>query len=153
MPSQSMIIGVLVALILSFSFGYVTGGHSVRVEYQEAIDEQKAEADKLIQENIKQIAEVTQKNEATKQAIEKERQKNVKTTNDLRTKLANSSLRFNSSRESCSDTMPFENTSTDNTSATFTELPAKITTSLRELAFDCDTLRDDYNTLYQFVQE
>lgn len=149
-----MLAAVLIAIFI-FGFGYKTGGNSVRVEYQNAINVQKAEADKIIQENIAFVQKSIKDNETIKSTLEKERQANVKTTNDLRTQLANNGLRFKSNQcgASSTNTMPAKDNTASNTETASIELPAKITASLRELAYDCDTLRDDYTLLHNFLQE
>jgi hypothetical protein len=154
-PKQYMIIAVVLACVFFFGFGYKTGGNAVRVEYQDAINQQKAEADKIIQQNIDDLLSTQAENNSIKDKLEKERQNNVKTTNDLRTKLANSGLRFKSNQcgSSSKDSLPTESNSSSDTSSTSVELPSEIGRNLRELAFDCDTLRDDYSLLYKFTQE
>lgn len=154
-PKQYMIIAVVLACVFCFGFGYKTGGNAVRVEYQDAINQQKAEADKLIQQNIDDLLFTQAENDAIKSKLEKERQDNVKTTNDLRTKLANSGLRFKSNQcgSDGKNALPTESNSSSNTSTASIELPSEIARNLRELAFDCDTLRDDYTLLYNFTQE
>ena len=145
-------LAALLLVVVIFAFGYRTGGNAVRVEFQAALNEQKAEADQIIQENIRFVQEVVSENEAIKSKIEKERQAHVKTTHDLRNQLSSLSLRFKSpSGASGSDAVPTKDNAASDTSAARIELPASITTSLRTIAFDCDTLRDDYEALYNFL--
>lgn len=154
-PKQYLIIAVVLICVFSFGFGYKTGGNAIRVEYQASIDQQKAAADKIIQENIVSIEKAISENEATKQKLDNERQKNVKITNDLRIKFANNGLRFKSNQcgASGSNTMSTKSDSAIYSNSTTIELPSEITRSLQELAYDCDTLKDDYTLLYNFTQE
>lgn len=152
MPKQNMILAVIIIAIAMFAFGYKTGGNSVRVEYQVAIDKQKAEADKLIEENLNELIATQTQNNQFKLTIEKERQAHVQETNTLRAKYASTSLRFipNTSGSSDSNQVSDTTNATSDASATSVELPNAITTNLLELAYDCDTLRDDYAVLYKF---
>lgn len=152
MPKQNMILAVIVIAIAMFAFGYKTGGNSVRDEYQVAINKQKAEADKIIEGNINELIATQTQNNQFKLTIEKERQAHVQETNTLRAKYASTSLRFipNPSGASDSNQMPNSANATSDTSATSVELPNEIATNLRELAYNCDTLRDDYAVLYKF---
>lgn len=153
-PKQYILIAAILACVFAFGFGYKTGGNAVRVEYQSALNDQKAIADEMIQENIKQVQSTVAENEKIKKNLEIERRANAKTTNDLRSKLANDGLRFFAScAKSGSNAMSTESNAADNAGAANVQLPEKIATSLRELAFDCDTLKDDYNLLYNFNQE
>lgn len=154
MIQKNYLIALAAVLLLTaiFAFGYRTGGNAVRVEYQQKINEQQAEADQLIQENIRFIQEVVSENEAIKTKIEKERQAHVKTTHDLRTQLSAISLRFQpTGGAGSSDAVPTKDLTASDASAASIELPTSITASLRTIAFECDTLRDDYEALYNFL--
>lgn len=156
-PKPYLIIAVLIAFIGIFSAGYI-GGHKAgtnaqKVADQVAVDKQKAEADAIIQENIDSVLATQAENDEFKNTIEKERQTHVKETNNLRSQLATTSLRFKSdSSGACGiDKVSDPASASSNTSAAFVELPSEIATNLRQLAFDCDTLKDDYEVLYKFT--
>ena len=147
-----LIIAALVGFLLVFGFGYRMGGNSVKVEYQAKLNAQQAQADKLIQENIDYLLATQAENDAFKQTIEKERQSHVKETSRIRSELATVSLRFKpiTSGASGSDQVPSSANTANNTNTASIELPKEIAANLRELAYDCDTLRNDYEVLYKF---
>jgi hypothetical protein len=148
-------IAALIALLVVFGFGYRTGSNAVTVKYQADIAKQNAEAQQIINDNNDKLQTLQVERDTIKSKLENERQANVKTTNDLRTKLASTSLRFKSSTggKGSTDSLSETTNTASNTNSTSTELPTTITASLRELAYDCDTLRDDYALLYNFVRD
>ncbi len=148
-----ILIALAISLVASFGFGYRTGGNAVKVEYQSLIDTQKNEAEALRERNDKEIEAKNKENEAIKATIEKERQSNVKKTNDIRNQLNASGLRFKPSTSGASgaDKVPSQDGTSSNSGAAKIELPASITADLRELAYDCDTLLNDYEALFNFV--
>jgi hypothetical protein len=147
-----LIVAGLVGFLLVFGFGYRMGGNSVKVEYQAKLNAQQVEAEKLVQENIEHVLATQAQNDLVKYNLEKERQNHVKETNRIRVLLATNSLRFIpvTSGQSSSDQVSNTTNTASNTNSTSVELPTKITANLRELAYDCDTLRDDYEILYKF---
>lgn len=154
MPKQFQIIGAILVAVFIFGFGYKSGGNAVRVEYQTALQEQQAIANEMIQANINKVQSTIAENETIKQKLERERRTNAKTTHDLRIKLSTNSLQFTpSSGQGGTDTMSTEGSSPSNARTAPIQLPEQITRSLQELAFDCDTLKDDYTLLYNFTQE
>lgn len=147
-----IIVAVLVGFLAAFGFGFRMGGNSVKVEYQEKLNKQQAEADQIIQQNIDDLLTTQAENDLIKYNLEKERQSHAKETNRIRTELASAGLRFipTTSGQSGSNQVPNPANAAIDASAASIELPKEITSNLRELAFDCDTLRDDYQLLYQF---
>lgn len=150
-----LIVGALIMLIVSFAFGYRTGGNAVTVKYQADLARQEAEAQEIIRANFEQVQTIQAENDKIKSKLENERQINAKKTNELRVSLNANSLRFKSSTsgQGGSDQVSSQANSSSNTNSTTTELPASITASLREIAYDCDTLRDDYALLYNFTRD
>ena len=116
----------------------------------------KAEAAKLIKERQDEIDTLIAKRDALIFRLETERQANVKVTNDLRTKYAGLQLRFKSATTTRggiggTDEMHVGQAATGNAETASCVISDETTTALREIAYDCDTLRDDYKLLYDFV--
>ena len=145
---------IVLALIAVFFYGHHVGANAVTVKYQAEIAKQNEEAQKIINDNNEKLQTLQVERDTIKSKLENERQANVKATNDLRVKLSANGLRFKSTGgKSCTDQVSNKANTASNTDTASTELPASITASLRELAYDCDTLRDDYALLYNFVRD
>ena len=145
--------------------GHVAGVNAQKVSDQVQFDkinqeraDQKtaanAEYRKVQDENLALMAD----REAFKTTLEKEREKNRIATNALRDKYSSVGLRFATGqgaglgRCSCSTQSPGANSpSSDGPSVV--QLPDKVTSDLRQLEYDADTLADEYRKCYSYAQQ
>lgn len=161
-----VILGAVLALFISFGTGY-EAGHKGGVNAQKIADQ--AGIDKVnaqIAENKRiayaELANSQQEVIATqverdkfKTQLEQEHQTNVETTNKLRDAYSAYGLRFRAEVErsgaSSQDGVPSEGHAASDASAPVCQLSDATTKSLRDIAYDCDTLRDDYKLLYDWA--
>ena len=159
----SLLIGAIAIGAGSYKKGYDNGQLAQLAIQNEAINrvnkklsDNKAEAARLIKERQAEIDTLVAKRDELKYTLEKERANNAKITNDLRTSYANLQLRFKSASSGGSGNGSGGQVSTGSEATSDSETSScvvsdEVTTALRAIAYDCDTLRDDYKLLYDFV--
>ena len=120
--------------------------------YETASREQETAANNLLHQKEQELIELVLDREALTNQLEKTHASAQRTTNALRGELAGERLRFAAREDSCGksggSTSRAGPDSASNPAPALVELPAEIEGRLRELAYDADTLRDDYALLY-----
>jgi hypothetical protein len=152
-------IGLIVGcLALGFNQGVnVQKGRDAEAiaQVNQQIADNIAQASKIERESTQQVIALQQERDAFKTKLQQEHLQNVKNTNDLRTKLSSTRLRFSAKNAGCGDSgknnVPTEGDTASDASPAQIELPEEIANDLRGIAYDCDTLKDDYTQLYDFV--
>lgn len=152
-------IGLIVGcLALGFNQGVnVQKGRDAEAiaQVNQQIADNIAQASKIERESTQQVIALQQERDTFKTKLQQEHLQNVKNTNDFRTKLGTTSLRFNAKDARCGDSsqdnVPAQGDTASDTNSAQIELPAEVANDLRELAYDCDTLKDDYTQLFDFV--
>ena len=164
-----IILAVVLAIVGAGGGGFASGHHfgtvAQKVEDQAEFDrinkqiaDRKATADAIYRNAqaviIQQAAEMAQADNQR----EKERQSNVKTINDLRSRYAAVGLRFSTGQTSglgrCG--LGADGTSTDpagHNGAAEIQLPDQIERRLRDIAYDADALKVDYAILYKWAHD
>lgn len=159
----------LVAALAIFAAGF-GGGHRVGTNAQKVADQAQFDQINAQTATNKAIAEAKYRNAqaviiqmAADRAIasnqrEKERQSNVATINDLRTRYASNGLRFSTAKTSGSGgggSGAAVNSAdpTGDTGPAEVQLPDRIGKRLRELAYSADALVVDYKTLYDWAHD
>ncbi len=161
---------ILAAVLLGAAalFGADHFGHSRGVDQQKAEDQkifdqvnaervaQKAAANSILQAKLTEIIALQAERATLLTKLETEHAANQKATNDLRAKFAGERLRFQSAKDAGnradgSDPMPAQGDAADNASPAECVLSAEATERLRGIAYDADTLRDDYKMLYDWA--
>lgn len=159
-----LIIGALIALMAVGAAGLAEGRHIGLVEQSQTdqkqfdainagLTAQKAQAAKLLADtNSENMAILKQRTDLQTQ-LEKAHVAAQIATDSLRTQLAGSSLRFASPESTGSGasggSAKATGQSADSPAATAViQLPDKITSDLRQLAYDADALKDSYTACY-----
>lgn len=164
-----LIIGALIALAAAFFGGdYLGHGRGIdeqKVEDQKQFDQindglakQKAEANTIYRQAQADIITLQTERDALKTTLENEREAARKTTDDLRTKYAGLSLRFKSAktagdRGNSAGTQSAGSNPAGPAAASVLQLPDQVAVDLRQLAFDADTLKDDYAKCYGYAEK
>ncbi len=122
--------------------------------YETASREQETAANALLHQKEQELIELVLDREALTNQLEKTHASAQRTTNALRGELAGERLRFRTLGAACREggggaegTGPG---AAGDAGASLQELPREIEGRLRQLAYDADTLRDDYALLYSW---
>lgn len=164
-----IIVGVLLALAAAFAGGEFDGQSrgvdKQKVEDQKQFDtinaglaKQKSDANKLYQQAQADIIALQAERDSLKGTLEKEREDNRKATDDQRAKYSGLQLRFRAAQNSGnrgngSGTKGSSANASSSQGTAEIQLPDKIAGDLRQLAFDADTLKDDYALCYGYVEK
>jgi len=158
-------IKVLIAAIIAAAIAtaaYRTGVNAQKVADQGEFDrinasitEQKAQANAAYRTVQEHNILVMKERDTLKTKLQTEKLTNAKAINDLRTRYANVGLRYVTKDARLGDggvgSLLGTGNAAGNVATTINELPAAITTSLRSIAYDCDSLNVDYRLLYDWV--
>ena len=122
------------------------------------ISDQKAEANSKYRQVQQEVIDLVVERDELKTKLEADRASNRKVTDDLRVKYSGLQLRFRAaetSRTGCSGGGTESATSgpASNTSTAECVVSGEVATDLRAIAFDADTLRDDYKLLYDWAHQ
>ena len=158
-----IILAALIGLLSGGVYTYEAGVHHGETT-QYAIDQiEIAKVNKKVVDNntiasnllIAKQSEVIMKQmelDKAKTQLQQEHQKNVQTTNKLHAAYAAYSLRFQATDgnagQSGANTLSASGDQASNAASAVIQLPDKIARNLRQLAYDCDSLNDDYKLLY-----
>lgn len=119
------------------------------------IDANKVEANTLLQNSLNDVIALQTERDQLRTKLLKEHQNNVQTTNKLHAAYAAYSLRFTAenvgSGSGGAGKVSDKTGTASNTASTVIQLPDQIAKNLHELAYDCDSLNDDYKLLYNAV--
>ena len=164
-----IILAVVLAIVGAGGGGFVSGHHfgtasqkvADQAEYDrinKQIAERKATADAMYRNAQAVIIQQAADREQADNQREKERQYNVKTINDLRSRYAAVGLRFATDQASglggCrlgADGKSADPTGHDGTAEI--QLPDQIERRLRDIAYDADALSADYALLYAWAHD
>lgn len=162
-------LAVLVLMIVIAAGGFAAGHHvgendqkvTDQSQYdginKQLADQKKTATDLLKTRNAENLALMVERDQL-KTDLEKTREDNRKTTDDLRRKYAGVGLRFQpveAAGGGCGGGRA-ENAGVDPAGAdvsTTVELPAALASDLRRLAFDADTLADSYRECWGYAQQ
>ena len=122
--------------------------------YETASREQETAANNLLHRKEQELVELVLDREALTNQLEKTHASAQRTTNALRGELAGERLRFRTLGAACREggrgSEGAGPGAASNSTSSLVELPAEIEGRLRQLAYDADTLRDDYALLYSW---
>lgn len=178
-PGLLKVIGVLVALaslVVALMYAYNTvhddGVEQGQGEQQKAdqktlddinvqLSKQKADADALYLAKVKEVLDTVKQRDAFKKQLGEANEKDRLSTEAHHVELAGQQLRF---ATSCNPTNAGGGgsggsaaspggTAAANDATTIVQLPAKITSDLRQLAFDADRLADEYRKCYGYANK
>lgn len=160
----AVIAAIIGAAILGDGFGHRRGINEQKAADQVRFDQinkdlsdQKAEAFSTYQRLAAEIVARQEAADTLKTQLEMNRVKNQKVIDDLRTDLASRGLRFATTTENagCRDGGGGAEGGKGQTpgapATTIVELPRKITEDLRQLTFEADQLRIEYQRCYDWV--
>lgn len=161
-----MILGAVIFLAVACA-GSAWEGHSIGVNSQKAEDQaqfdqinasltqQKADAHAKLEKALGDNLDVMSEREEAKAQLEKEREIHRTGTNALRTQLAFAGMRLPAETSGCGGggggTETPASSAPGDASPAFCVVSAAAAQSLRDIAFDADTLRDDYKLLYDWA--
>ena len=164
-----IILAVVLAIVGAGGTGFA-GGHHFGTAAQKVADqaefdrinkqiaERKATADAMYRNAQAVIIQQAADREESDHQREKERQSNVKTINDLRSRYAAVGLRFSTGQASglgrcgIGTSSPGTDPSGHDGTAEI-QLPDAITRRLRDIAYDADALIVDYTILYAWAHD
>lgn len=162
-PLAALILMIVIAAG-GFFAGHHVGENAQKVADQAQFDginqklaDQKTEAAGILKERNAENLALMAERDQLKTDLEKTREDNRKATDDLRRKYSSVGLRFQPAQAAgagCGG-RGAEGASADPSGVdapTAVELPAALTASLRQIAYDADTLADEYRECYGYAQ-
>jgi hypothetical protein len=166
MSPWTLLAGLVLAISL-FGGGYYKGNQAginaekVRTQgiidgYNLQIAEQKAEANKQYRDAADQALKDQRKNELLTNELEKAHVQNQRDTNRLRDAYAAYSLRFHAEEDSGRGDSDHgaeggKASAAGNATPAYCVVSREVDAALKSIAYDCDSLRDDYRLLYDWA--